>query len=45
MTDIAATPRPSSGLAALSGTAAMSSGENKVTGFAFGLFIVIVLAA
>jgi len=45
MTDIAATPRPSSGLAALFRHGRYVIGENKVTGFAFGLFIIIVLAA
>jgi len=45
MTDIAAAPRPSSGLAALFRHGRYVIGENKVTGFAFGLFIIIVLAA
>jgi len=46
MTDIAATPqRPSSGVAALLRHGRYVIGENRVTGFAFGLFILIVLAA
>ena len=45
MTDIAATPRPSSGLAALLRHGRYVIGENRVTGFAFGLFLLIVLAA
>ena len=39
MTDIAATPRPSSGLAALIRHGRYVIGENRVTGFAFGLFM------
>ena len=45
MTDIAATPRPSSGLAALIRHGRYVIGENKVTGFAFALLIVILIAA
>ena len=45
MSDIAASPRPSSGLAALFRHGRYVIGENRVTGFAFGLFIIIVLAA
>ena len=45
MTDIAATPRPSSGLAALLRHGRYVIAENRVTGFAFGLFVLIVLAA
>jgi peptide/nickel transport system permease protein len=45
MSDLAAAPLPSSGLAALVRHARYVIGENKVTGFAFGLFIVIVVAA
>jgi peptide/nickel transport system permease protein len=46
MTDIAATPRrKSSGIAALLRHGRYVIGENRVTGFAFGLFILIVLAA
>jgi peptide/nickel transport system permease protein len=45
MTDIAAAPRPSSGLAALFRHGRYVIAENKVTGFAFGLFVLIVLAA
>jgi peptide/nickel transport system permease protein len=45
MTDIAATPRPDGGLAALMRQARYVVGENPVTGFAFGLFVLIVLAA
>jgi len=46
MTDIAATPRrPFSGIAALLRHGRYVIGENRVTGFAFGLFVVIVLAA
>jgi peptide/nickel transport system permease protein len=45
MTDIAAAPRPSRGLAALLRHGRYVIAENKVTGFAFGLFMVIVLAA
>src|SRR6201986_2115294 len=45
MTDIAVTPRPSSGLGALIRHGRYVIGENKVTGFAFALFTLIVLAA
>src|ERR1700741_3347984 len=45
MTDIAAPPRPSSGLAALFRHGRYVISENKVTGFAFGLFLLIVFAA
>ena len=46
MTDIAATPqRSSSGIAALLRHGRYVIGENRVTGFAFGLFVLIVLAA
>src|SRR5436305_4035696 len=45
MTDILATPRSSSGLAALLRHGRYVIAENRVTGFAFGLFLLIVLAA
>ena len=45
MTGIAATPRPSSGLAALFRHGRYVIGENRVTGLAFGLFVLIVLTA
>src|SRR5476651_1321126 len=45
MTDIAAAPPPSSGLAALLRHGRYVIAENRVTGFAFGLFLLIVLAA
>src|SRR3954453_14014775 len=45
MTDIAAIHRPSSGLAALLRHGRYVIAENRVTGFAFGLFMLIVLAA
>src|SRR5436190_38856 len=45
MTDLAAAPRPSSGLAALLRHSRYVIAENRVTGFAFGLFLLIVLAA
>jgi peptide/nickel transport system permease protein len=45
MTDAAAGARPSSGFAALIRHGRYVVAENKVTGFAFGLFMVIVLAA
>jgi peptide/nickel transport system permease protein len=45
MTDIAATPRPASGFAALLRHARYVIGENPVTGLAFGLFVLILLAA
>ena len=45
MTDIAVTPRPEGGFAALIKHSRYVIGENPVTGFAFGLFVLIVLAA
>ena len=45
MTDLAVAPRPSSGLAALVKHSRYVIAENKVTGFAFCLFLLIVLAA
>src|SRR6187200_3008005 len=46
MTDFAlGKERPSTGLGAIYGHARYVIGENRVTGFAFGLFILIVLAA
>src|SRR5438045_7337012 len=45
MTDLAAAPRPSSGLAALLRHGRYVIAENRITGFAFGLFLLIVLAA
>jgi peptide/nickel transport system permease protein len=45
MTDIAAVPRPDSGTTAWLRQARYVIGENPVTGFAFGLFLLIVLAA
>ena len=45
MTDIAATPRAEGGLTALLRHSRYVLGENPVTGFAFGLFVLIVLAA
>jgi peptide/nickel transport system permease protein len=45
MTDIAATPRPEGGLAALIRHSRYVISENPVTGFAFALFVLIVLAA
>lgn len=45
MTDIAAVPRPASGMVALFRHARYVIGENPVTGFAFGLFVLIVIAA
>jgi peptide/nickel transport system permease protein len=45
MTDIAATARPDGGLAALIRHSRYVIAENPVTGFAFGLFVLIVLAA
>jgi len=45
MTDLAAASRPSSGLAALLRHSRYVIAENRVTGFAFGLFLLIVLAA
>src|SRR5947207_881921 len=45
MTNIAATSRPSSGFTALLRHGRYVIAENRVTGFAFGLFLLIVLAA
>src|SRR5947207_5112640 len=45
MTDLTAVPRPSSGLAALLRHGRYVIAENRVTGFAFGLFVLIVIAA
>jgi len=45
MTDIAVAPRGERGLAALYRHARYVIGENSVTGFAFALFVLIVLAA
>src|SRR5271155_5945004 len=45
MTDIAATVRPASGSAAMLSHARYVIGENPVTGLAFGLFVLIVVAA
>src|SRR5215203_4659596 len=45
MTDVAATSRPSSGLVPLFRHGRYVIAENAVTGFAFGLFLLIVLAA
>jgi peptide/nickel transport system permease protein len=45
MTDIAATPRPASGLVALLRHGRYVIAENRVTGFAFVMFALIVLAA
>src|SRR5258705_4918602 len=45
MTDLTAAPRPSSGLAALLRHGRYVIAENRVTGFAFGIFMLIVLAA
>src|ERR1700726_5119871 len=45
MTDIAATPRRDAALAALFRHSRYVLGENPVTGFAFALFVLIVLAA
>jgi peptide/nickel transport system permease protein len=45
MTDIAATVRPASGSAAMLRHARYVIGENPVTGLAFGLFVLIVVAA
>jgi len=41
MTDIAATPPPASGLGALIRHSRYVIGENRVTGFAFGLFLLM----
>ncbi|MBX9824143.1 MAG: ABC transporter permease [Xanthobacteraceae bacterium] len=45
MSDVAAPSRPSSGFVALIRHGRYVIGENKVTGFAFGLFALIVFAA
>src|SRR5262245_25859471 len=45
MSDIAVTQRPSSGLVALLRHGRYVISENKVTGFAFGMFMLIVIAA
>ena len=45
MTDIAVIPRPATGPAALIRYARYVIGENSVTGLAFGLFILILIAA
>jgi peptide/nickel transport system permease protein len=45
MTDITATVRPASGSAAMLRHARYVIGENPVTGLAFGLFVLIVVAA
>ena len=45
MTDIAATVRPATGLTALLRHARYVIGENPVTGLAFGLFVLIIVAA
>ena len=45
MTDIAATPRAEGGLAALIHHSRYVIGENPVTGLAFGLFVLILVAA
>jgi peptide/nickel transport system permease protein len=45
MTDATANQRPASGLVALFRHGRYVIGENKVTGFAFGLFLLIVIAA
>jgi peptide/nickel transport system permease protein len=45
MTDIAAARRPASGFAALVRHARYVVGENPVTGLAFGLFVLILIAA
>jgi peptide/nickel transport system permease protein len=45
MTDIAASPRSTSGLFALIRHARYVIGENPITGLAFGLFLLILLAA
>jgi peptide/nickel transport system permease protein len=45
MTDIAALPRPASGLTALFRHSRYVIGENPVTGLAFGLFVLILIAA
>jgi len=45
MTDVAIAPRQQGGIAALFRHAVYVIGENRVTGFAFALFMLIVLAA
>jgi peptide/nickel transport system permease protein len=45
MTDIAATPRPEHGLTALLRHGRYVIGENPITGLAFGLFVLILIAA
>jgi len=45
MTDVTANQRPAGGLVALFRHGRYVIGENKVTGFAFGLFLLIVIAA
>jgi peptide/nickel transport system permease protein len=45
MTDIAAAPRPASGLTALLHHGRYVVAENPVTGLAFGLFVLILIAA
>jgi peptide/nickel transport system permease protein len=45
MTDVVVAPRPASGAAALIRHAHYVISENPVTGFAFGLFVLIVVAA
>jgi len=45
MTDVTATQRPASALVALFRHGRYVIGENRVTGFAFGLFLLIVIAA
>jgi peptide/nickel transport system permease protein len=45
MTDVVVAPRPASGAAALIRHARHVISENPVTGFAFGLFVLIVVAA
>jgi peptide/nickel transport system permease protein len=45
MTDIAAPARPASGVAALYRHARYVIGENSITGLAFGLFVLILIAA
>jgi peptide/nickel transport system permease protein len=45
MTDIAAPARPANGAAALLRHARYVIGENPITGFSFGLFLLIVIAA
>ena len=45
MTDVTANQRPAGGLVALFRHGRYVIGENRVTGFAFGLFLLIVIAA